>query len=97
MAPVATVLAMDQSFGNLAQENIDREQAESLDNVNVFNEEDTHPSWMESGLKGCINAPVEQEVKISISHDGDYATAVCLAAKEEPGMANQPRKPIGQP
>lgn len=30
--------------------------------------------------------PAGQVVQISISHDGEYATAVCLAAKEPSGL-----------
>lgn len=30
--------------------------------------------------------PAGQVVQISISHDGEYATAVCLAAKESSGL-----------
>jgi hypothetical protein len=96
LAPTTTVLAMNQSWRDLGQEKNEKEQAESLDNVNIVDEGDTHPNWVETELQGYTNGPVEQQVKVSISHDGDYATAVCLAA-EEPWKAKQPRGITGQP
>jgi phosphopantetheinyl transferase (holo-ACP synthase) len=35
----------------------------------------------EHSVEGEEEAPAGQIVKISISHDGEYATAVCLAAE----------------
>lgn len=95
MAPRATVLAMNQSWKELEQAQMKQEEAESLDSIGVVNEGDMHQSRVEADLQGYINGRVEQQVKISISHDGDYATAVCLAVREKPSRPKQPRKLTG--
>ena len=98
MAPTATVWAMNQDRNIAKEEQMEEEKEmdEGMNEVNEVNVGEVKANEAEAEERAYIEGTIEQEVKISISHDGDYATAVCLAAKELPWRAKHARALAGQ-
>src|SRR5438045_6440531 len=84
-APLATVLVVGQQWKNARKGQQKQEKddidtiTEKIDDAKTFDNEHMIMDQVDAKAYEDVERPVEQEVKISISHDGDYATAICLA------------------